>query len=94
MRLPIFLGGSGLRRVLAHSFLEIPNTLPQPFAKLGELVRAKQLSAEKAFSYSLVREGELIREIVIRNVDEERLKELKSSIRWTLEKMYEKMKSA
>jgi hypothetical protein len=27
---------------------------------------------------------------VLRNVDEDRLRELKSSIRWTLEKMYEK----
>jgi hypothetical protein len=57
-----------------------------------ELVRMKQLSPEKTFSYNIVREGDLIREIVIRNVDEERFKELKSSIRWTLEKMYEKMK--
>jgi hypothetical protein len=57
-----------------------------------ELVRMKQLSPEKMFSYNIVREGDLIREIVIRNVDEERFKELKSSIRWTLEKMYEKMK--
>lgn len=66
------------------------------FAKMkdkdSELVRAEQLPAEKAFSYNLVQEGDLIREIVIHNVDEERLKELKSSIRWTLEKMYEKMK--
>ena len=68
------------------------------FAKMqekdSELVRTKQLSADKAFSYSIVPEGDLIREIIIRNVDEERLKELKSSIRWTFEKMYEKMKSS
>jgi hypothetical protein len=68
------------------------------FAKMqekdGELLRTKQLTADKVFSYSIVREGDLIREIVIRNVDEERLKELKSSIRWTFEKMYEKMKSS
>ena len=66
------------------------------FAKMqekdAELVRGRQLTADKAFSYSVVREGDLIREIVIRNVDEERVRELKSSIRWTLEKMYEKMK--
>jgi hypothetical protein len=58
-----------------------------------ELVKAGQLKQEKMFSYNIVREGDLIREIIIRNVDEERLKELKSSIRWTFEKMYEKMKS-
>ncbi len=61
--------------------------------KDGELVRMKQLTPDKMFSYNIIREGDMIREIVIRNVDEERFKELKSSIRWTLEKMYEKMKS-
>ena len=58
-----------------------------------ELVRLGQLNSAEMFSYSIVREGDLIREIIIKNVDEERLKELKSSIRWTFEKMHEKMKS-
>ena len=61
--------------------------------KDNELVRLKQLTPDKMFSYSIVREGDLIREIVIRNADEERFKELKSSIRWTFDKMYEKMRS-
>jgi len=60
--------------------------------KDGELARTGQLSSDKIFSYNIVREGEVIREITIRHVDQERLRELKSSIRWTLEKMYEKMK--
>jgi hypothetical protein len=60
--------------------------------KDNELVRMGQLKPEKMFAYNIVHEGDLIREIVIRNVDEERLRELKSSIRWTLEKMYEKTK--
>ncbi len=68
------------------------------FAKMqekdSELVRLGQLTADKIFSYNIVREGDLIREIIIRNVDDERLKELKSSIRWTFDKMYEKMKSS
>ncbi len=59
-----------------------------------ELVRLGQLTPDKMFAYNIVREGDLIREIIIKNVDEERLKELKSSIRWTFEKMYEKMKGA
>ncbi len=67
------------------------------FAKMQEkdkeLVRLGQLSTDKMFSYSIVREGDLIREIIIKNADDERLKELKSSIRWTFEKMYEKIKS-
>jgi hypothetical protein len=68
------------------------------FAKMQEkdkeLVRLGQLAPDKMFAYNIAHEGELIREIIIKNVDEERLKELKSSIRWTFEKMYEKMKSA
>lgn len=67
------------------------------FAKMQEkdkeLVRLGQLATDKMFSYNIVREGDLIREIIIKNVDDERLKELKSSVRWTLEKMFEKMKS-
>jgi hypothetical protein len=67
------------------------------FAKMqekdNELVRLGQLAPEKMFAYNVVREGDFIREIVIRNADEERLRELKSSIRWTLEKMYEKTRS-
>jgi hypothetical protein len=59
-----------------------------------ELVKMGQLTTDKMFSYNIVREGDLIREIIIKNVDDERLKELKSSIRWTFEKMYEKMKGA
>jgi ribosomal protein L11 len=67
------------------------------FAKMQEkdkeLVRLGQLTTDKMFAYNVVREQDLIREIVIKNVDDERVKELKSSIRWTFEKMYEKMRS-
>lgn len=56
----------------------------------NELARTGQLLPENVLSYNIVREGDVIREISIRNVDPERQKELKSSIRWTLEKMYEK----
>jgi hypothetical protein len=61
--------------------------------KDNELVRMGQLTPDKMFTYKIIREGDLLREIVIKNADEERLRELKSSIRWTLEKMYEKTKS-
>ena len=60
--------------------------------KDGELVRMGELPTDKMFAYNIVCEGDLIREIMFKNVDEERLRELKSSIRWTLEKMYEKAK--
>jgi hypothetical protein len=59
--------------------------------KDGELVRSGQITPDEIFSYSILREGDIIREITIKHVDEDRLRELKSSIRWTLEKMYEKM---
>ena len=58
--------------------------------KDNELVKTGQLTSDKKFAYDIVSEGDLLREIVLKNVDEDRLKELKSSIRWTLEKMYEK----
>jgi len=58
----------------------------------SELARTGQLEPDRIFSYNIVREGDIIRELIIHNADEERLRELKSSIRWTLEKMYEKMK--
>jgi hypothetical protein len=59
----------------------------------SELARAGQLSPDKILCYNIVRDGSLIREIDITNSGADRLRELKSSIRWTLEKMYEKMKS-
>lgn len=61
--------------------------------KDSELAKAGKLKPEEIFSYNIVREGEIVREIHIKNFDAERLKELKSSVKWTLEKMYEKMMS-
>jgi hypothetical protein len=61
--------------------------------KDNELVRMGQLTPNKMFTYKIIQDDDLLREIVITNADEERLRELKSSIRWTLEKMYEKAKS-
>jgi len=58
----------------------------------NEMARAGQLEPDRIFSYNVVRDGDVVREISIRNVDADRLRELKSSIRWTLEKMYEKMR--
>jgi len=61
--------------------------------KDSELVTAEQLAPDKIFSYNIIQEEDEIHEIVIRNFDANRLRELKSSIRWTLEKMHEKTKS-
>jgi uncharacterized coiled-coil protein SlyX len=74
-----------------------PFLVERVFAKMqekdNELARTGQIAPEKIFCYNIVREDEVIREITIKHVDQDRLRELKSSIRWTLEKMYEKMKS-
>ena len=74
-----------------------PFLVERVFAKMqekdNELARTGQIAPEKIFSYNIVREGDVLREIAITHVDQDRLRELKSSIRWTLEKMYEKMKS-
>ncbi len=75
-----------------NNFL-VERVLAKMQEKDNELVRMGQLTPDKMFAYNIVREGDSLREIVIKNVDEERLRELKSSIRWTLDKMYEKMKS-
>jgi uncharacterized coiled-coil protein SlyX len=74
-----------------------PFLLERVLAKMqekdNELARTGQIATEKAFSYKVVREGDVVREITIKNVDPDRLRELKSSIRWTFEKMYEKMQT-
>lgn len=57
-------------------------------ASQGEIPR------ERILSYEVVKDGDIIREINIANIGSDRARELKSSIRWTLEKMYEKTKTA
>jgi len=68
----------------------IERVLEKMQEKDGELTRTGELTPDKIFSYNIIQEGDTIHEIVIKNFDANRLKELKSSIRWTLEKMYEK----
>lgn len=100
----LYLGEDLLRVVLAEDkdfnintppftqFL-VERVLVKMQEKDNELVRTGQLTPDKIFSYHIVREGDTVREILINNFDANRLRELKSSIRWTLEKMYEKMMS-
>jgi len=56
-----------------------------------EAVKEGEIPPDKMFSYNIVRDGEVIREITIKNITPDRSQSLKSAIRWTLEKMYEKM---
>jgi len=55
-----------------------------------EAARTGEITPDRILSYSIVRDGDVIREIAIKNVGSERLRELKSTVKWTLEKMYEK----
>ena len=100
----LYVGDDSLRIVPAEDKEFNINTPPftqflleKVFVKMqekdSELVRTGQLTPDRIFSYNIVREGDVIHEILVKHVDSDRLRELKSSIRWTLEKMYEKMKS-
>jgi hypothetical protein len=51
-----------------------------------------KLNPENIISYEMKQDGNILREIIIKNLRQERIRELKSSIRWTLEKMYERMR--
>jgi len=55
-----------------------------------EAVSRGEISPDKILSYHITREGDIVREITIRNITPDRSRELKSTLRWTLEKMYEK----
>lgn len=60
--------------------------------KDDEAVRQGEFLPEQALSYDVVTEGDVIREVAVRNYgDERRLMEIKSTCRWTLEKMYERI---
>jgi len=62
-------------------------------AKDREDAVAGAIKPEEILSYRIHQDGENLREVVIRNLgDEQRVATLRNSIRWTLEKMWEKMK--
>lgn len=100
----LYVGENFLRIVLAedkdfnvnippfNQFL-VERVLAKMQQKDSELAKAGRLKPEQIFTYNILREGDFVREIHIKNFDNERLKELKSSVKWTLEKMYEKMRS-
>jgi len=55
-----------------------------------EASSAGKIPPDKILTYNIAREGDIIREITIQNIRPDRSRELKSTIKWTLEKMYEK----
>ena len=60
---------------------------------IDELALAIGMDAVEFRKLNCVKDGDIIREINITNIGPDRTRELKSSIRWTLEKMYDKMKA-
>ena len=73
------------------SFL-VERVLAKMQEKDREAASKGKIAPEKILDYNIKRDGNIIREIDIRNIKPGRSRELKSSIRWTLEKMYERMK--
>jgi len=59
-----------------------------------DMVRQGQIMPEKALSFDIKKDGDILQEITIRNFNLQRERELLSATRWTLEKMYEKMRSS
>lgn len=51
-----------------------------------------EIPPDDVLSFDIKLEGNIVRKVDIRNIKPGRSRELKSSIRWTLEKMYERMK--
>ncbi len=98
----LYVGEDSMRVVLAEdksfdintppftSFL-VERVLVKMQEKDREAASTGEITPDKILSYNITRDGDLIREITIRNIRPERSRELKSTIRWTLEKMYEKM---
>jgi len=56
-----------------------------------EAARTGEIAPDKVLSYNIARDGDTVREITILNVTSDRSRELKSAIRWTLERMWEKV---
>jgi len=54
-------------------------------------VNSGKLDPDKVLSFDIKQDGNIMKEILIKNIRSARVREIKSSIRWTLEKMYERM---
>jgi hypothetical protein len=58
-----------------------------------ELVTQGTLVPDKALSFEIKKDKDILQELIIRNLAPQRERELRSATRWTLEKMYEKQRS-
>jgi hypothetical protein len=52
-----------------------------------------EITADEILSYDVVKEGERILRVVVRNFGgERRMREIQSSLRWAFDKMYDKLR--
>lgn len=70
----------------------VERVLAKMLEKDKEDAEKGKLDPDKIISYEIKQDGKILKQITIRNLRAERSRELKSSIRWTLEKMFERMK--
>ncbi len=69
----------------------IERVLEKMKKKDEEDVIRKKKSPEEVIDYKVETDGDLIKEIIIRNIsDETRIREIRSVVRWTFERMLEK----
>jgi len=96
----VYEDGRSMRIVMLRDFdINIPPFRSFLLDRVLDKMREKDLRAvdegvispEDALRYEIKTSGDHVREIVIENVSSDRKRELKSAIRWTLEKMFEKM---
>jgi len=70
----------------------VERVLAKMHEKDKEDITAGKLDPDKVLSFDIKQEGNIMKEILIKNIRSTRVREIKSSMRWTLEKMYERMK--
>lgn len=64
-------------------------------ARDSEAAQRGEITPDRILSYEVVRDGDTVKEIVVKNYgDERRLREIRTASRWTFEKMYEKTRSS
>jgi len=100
----LYIDEDSMRLVLAQD-KQFTVDIPPFMAFLVERVLAKmqekdresagigEITPDRILSYEIIKDGDVIREVNIKNIGPDRARELKSTIRWTLEKMYEKLSS-
>lgn len=101
--LGVFYIGRNYVRIVPHPDLEF-SLKTAPFQSffvdrvIGEMHRKDEMAVDAGakdpssmIAHDFKLDGDIIREILVRNIEEEaRIRELRSSIRWTMERMLEK----